>query len=599
MLVLYLATNISLSLQSCVKHRFMKKALFTLLMLCFSLFGHAIEPVIEPELLAVMNSMGNDEEAKICILMSEQSDPTFLLLEAERHGSPDERRQYVVTTLQRQAEASQAELMDLLMEMESNGRVEDIQSLWIVNAVCCKATKTAISDLAQRRDILSISYCEQARWIFEEEAMPALRGNGREITQNLLQVNAPQVWEQGYTGQDVVVAIIDTGVNYDHADLAGRLWDGGSSYPHHGYDFSDYDNDPMDRHGHGTHVAGTVCGTGVSGSQTGIAPSATIMALKAFNDQGEGDETQWIAAMQFALEHGADVINMSLGRPQPNVNQKRMTRQACDNTLAAGIVASVCAGNIRQMQFMVPTPYNIYTPGDCPPPMLHHDQMINAGGTSCVICVGAVDYNDNIAAFSSEGPSQWADVPEYGDYPYVTGSADQIGLLRPDLCAPGVQIKSLDCNDINGYTLMDGTSMATPLVTGTIALMLSKDRELTPGQIDQILESTAFKITEQKSNDYGSGRLDVLAAVNAVDYDALVETNPCQAQVYPNPSTGVVTIHCEGLKRVEVLSVDGRKVKNVEVNGSQCQINSLESGIYLVRVISDSGVTTRTIVCSQ
>ena len=155
--------------------------------------------------------------------------------------------------------------------------------------------------------------------------------------------------------------------------------------------------------------------------------------------------------------------------------------------------------------------------------MLHDDQMVNAGGTSCVISVGAVDYDDNIAAFSSEGPSQWADVPEYGDYPYTAGSNTQIGLIRPDICAPGVQIKSLDCNNTNGYTLMDGTSMATPLVTGTIALMLSKNGALTPEQIDQILENTAVKITEHKSNDYGAGRLDALAAVNAVDYDALVE----------------------------------------------------------------------------
>lgn len=577
----------------------MKKTLFTLLMLCLCLFGHAVGPVIEPELLALMSRMGNDEKVKICMLMSEQSDPTALLLEAEKYDNLDERRQYVITTLQHQAEAAQAELLDLLFAMERYGRVEDVQSLWIVNAVSCKASKTAILDLAQRRDILSISFCEQAQWVFEDEATPAPSGNGREITPNLLQVNAPQVWEQGYTGQGVVVAIIDTGVNYDHADLSGRLWDGGTSYPHHGYDFSDNDNDPMDRHGHGTHVAGTICGTGASDSQTGIAPEATIMILKAFNDQGEGDETQWIAAMQFALEHGADVINMSLGRPQPNVTQRTMVRQACDNTLAAGVVASVCAGNIRQMQFMVPVPYNIYTPGDCPPPMLHDDQMVNEGRTSCVICVGAVDDHDNIAAFSSEGPSQWADVPEYGDYPYIAGSTTQIGLIRPDLCAPGVQIKSLDCNNINGYTLMDGTSMATPLVTGTIALMLSKNNELTPAQIDRILENTAVKITEHKSNDYGAGRLDALAAVNAVDYDALIESESSQVLMYPNPCSGSITIQCNGMNQVEVFSIDGKKVRSLEVNGSQCQINGFESGIYLVRVISKSGVTTRTMVCSQ
>ena len=511
-------------------------------------------------------------------------------------GTKQERRQFVIETLKRQAETSQYELLCILNEMKHYGMVDDICPLWIVNAVSCFATPTAINDLAQCRDILSIGLCKQEQWIFENEAVSVSKGDGREIAQNLLQVNAPQVWEQGYLGQGVLVAIIDTGINYEHDDLAGRLWDGGSEFPHHGYDFSDNDNDPMDRHGHGTHVAGTVCGTGISGTQTGIAPSATVMALKAFNDQGEGDETQWISAMQFALEHGADVINMSLGRPQPNTTQKRMMRQACDNTLAAGVVASVCAGNIRQMQFMVPPPYNIYTPGDCPPPYLHEDQLINAGGTSCVICVGAVDYDDNIAAFSSEGPSQWIDVLEYGDYPYTAGSSTEIGLIRPDICAPGVQIKSLDYNNINGYTLMDGTSMATPLVTGTIALMLSKNRELTPAQIDQILENTAVKFTDHKDNDFGSGRLDALAAVNAVDYDAISETEQQHALVYPNPSTDNFTIVCEGMTKVEVFSIEGKLLKTMEVNGSQCRIEGLESGVYFVRIVSEKSVTASRIV---
>ena len=574
----------------------MKKAFFTVLALCIYLMGFAAMPIIEQELRAEMNRRGEGEKIKVCILLSEQTNPNALLREAELFANQQERRQFVVETLKRQAETAQYELLVLLNEMEHNGMVADISPLWIVNAVSCFADPTAIRDLEQRRDVLSVSYCEQAQWILENEATLAPRGDGREIAQNLLQVNATQVWEQGYTGQGVLVAIIDTGINYDHADLAGRLWDGGTEFPHHGYDFSDNDNDPMDRHGHGTHVAETVCGTGVSGTQTGIAPSATVMALKAFNDQGEGDETQWIAAMQFAVEHGADVINMSLGRPQPNAAQKRMTRQACDNTLAAGVVASVCAGNIRQMQFMVPPPYNIYTPGDCPPPYLHEDQLVNEGGTSCVICVGAVNYNDIIAPFSSEGPSQWADVPEYGDYPYTAGSTTEIGLIRPDICAPGVQIKSLDCNNINGYTLMDGTSMATPLVTGTIALMLSKNRELTPAQIDQILENTAVKLTDYKSNDFGSGRLDALAAVNAVDYDALAETEQPQALVYPNPSADHFIVVCEGMKQIEVFSVDGKLVKTIEVNGSQCWIDGLGSGVYFVRIVSEKGVTTNRIV---
>jgi subtilisin family serine protease len=396
-------------------------------------------------------------------------------------------------------------------------------------------------------------------------------------------------------GAGVLIAVIDTGIRLDHADLAGRLWDGGAEYPHHGYDFYYHDNDPSDDWGHGTHVAGTICGTGASGSQTGIAPEATIMALKTFNSDGVGEETHWLAAMQFALEHGADLMNMSLGRPQPNPAQKLMTRQACDNTLAAGVVVAACAGNIRQMQFMVPVPNNIYTPGDCPPPHLHEDQLVNAGGTSCVICIGAVNYDNTIASFSSEGPSQWTDVTAYNDYPYTAGSTTEIGLIRPDICAPGVQIKSLDFNTTDGYTLMDGTSMATPLVAGTIALMLSKNHELTPAQIDEILERTAVKLTEHKSNDFGSGLLDALAAVNAVDYDAVNEQS-IETTIFPNPSNESFTIVCEGLKQVSVYSVDGRLAKAFEVNGKECSLDNLERGVYLVRMESEKGIVNRKVV---
>lgn len=573
----------------------MKKILFTVLAFCLGLASFAAMPVIDPELEAEMQLIGNEEKTKVVILLSEQSDAMALLRETEFFASKQEKRQFVIETLKRQSETTQYELIGLLDEMERNGMVDEIQQFWLVNCVSCKANKAAIYDLAQQRGIMTIYHCQETQWIFENEATPAPRGNGREITQNLLQVNAPQAWELGYKGAGVLIAVIDTGIRLDHADLVGRFWDGGAEYPNHGYDFYYHDNDPSDDWGHGTHVAGTICGTGVSGSQTGIAPEATIMALKTFNSEGVGEETHWIAAMQFALEHGADLMNMSLGRPQPNAAQKLMTRQACDNTLAAGVVVAACAGNIRQMQFMVPVPNNIYTPGDCPPPYLHEDQLVNAGGTSCVICVGAVNYNNTIAPFSSEGPSQWTDVAEYNDYPYTAGSTTAIGLIRPDICAPGVQIKSLDYNTTDGYTLMDGTSMATPLVAGTIAMMLSKNHELTPAQIDEILERTAVKLTEHKSNDFGSGLLDASAAVNAVDYDGIVEKQ-AKAQVYPNPSTGAFTIACEGIQTISVFSVDGKLLKTIEVNGNEYRIENLPQGVYVLKIDTENGVIMNKIV---
>ena len=572
----------------------MKRILFCIIAFSLHLSGMA-SSVIDPDLQYEMAQRDDDEKIKVNILLTEQSDATTLLREAEFHSNKQEQRQFVVETLKQQAEASQAELLKNLEEMERNGMVEDVQTFWLVNCVSCLANKAAINDLAQRRDIMTIYHCEEAQWIFEQEATPAPRCNNREITQNLLQVNAPQVWEQGYTGTGVLIALIDTGVRLDHADLEGRLWDGGEEYPNHGYDFYYHDNDPSDDRGHGTHVAGTICGTGASGSQTGIAPGATIMALKAFNSEGVGEETHWVAAMQFALEHDADLMNMSLGRPQPNAAQKLMMRQACDNTLAAGVVVAACAGNLRQMEFMVPPPNNIYTPGDCPPPHLHEDQLVNAGGLSCVISIGAVDYNHTIAPFSSEGPSQWTDVTQYNDYPYTSGSTTEIGLIRPDICAPGVQIKSLDYNTTDGYTQMDGTSMATPLVAGTIALMLSKNHELTPAQIDEILENTAVKLTEHKSNDFGAGLLDALAAVNAVDPDAVSETQN-EIGVYPNPSIGDFTIVGEGINSVSVISIEGRLLKTIETSGNECHINGLPNGVFVLKIDTSQGVIVNKIV---
>ena len=573
----------------------MKKLLFTILTFCISLISFAALPVIDPKLAEKMQRMNDNEKTKVNMLLTEQSDAMALLREAEFHSNKQEQRQFVVETLKRQAETSQYELLSLLTEMECNGMVNDIQSFWLVNCVSCLANKAAINDLARRRDITTIYHCEEAQWIFEQEATPTPRSNDREITQNLLQVNAPQVWEQGYTGTGILIALIDTGVRLDHADLEGRLWDGGAEYPNHGYDFYYHDNDPSDDRGHGTHVAGTICGTGASGSQTGIAPNAIIMALKAFNSEGVGEETHWVAAMQFALEHGADLMNMSLGRPQPNAAQKLMMRQACDNTLAAGVVVAACAGNLRQMGFMVPPPNNIYTPGDCPPPHLHEDQLVNAGGLSCVISVGAVNYDNAIALFSSEGPSQWTDVAQYNDYPYTAGSTTEIGLIRPDICAPGVQIKSLDYNTTDGYTLMDGTSMATPLVAGTIALMLSKNHELTPAQIDEILEHTAVKLTEHKSNDFGAGLLDAFAAVNAVDPDAVSETRN-EIGVYPNPSMGDFTIIGDGMDSVSVISAEGKLLKTIEVNGNECYINGLPNGVFVLKIDTSQGVIVNKIV---
>ena len=559
-------------------HKTMKKYLLCLIALCLSYMTFA------------------QEQIKINIILDKQSDATTLSREANWLPTKQERRAYVVETLKRQAEASQQELMELLRELEQHGLVSDIQPLWIVNSIRCYATKDVIHKLEERSDVMTIYQCEEVQELFDEEITRTDRGDDREIAENLLKVNVDKVWELGFTGQGVLIAIIDTGVEMSHADLQGRLWDGGTAYPHHGYDFYSHDDDPSDTQGHGTHVAGTLVGTGASGTRTGVAPDAEIMVLKVFHGEDNLSEaTLWVEAMQFALDHGANVLNMSLGQPLPNPSVKLMLRQACDNTLAAGVVAAVCAGNTRQLQMLAPVPNNIWSPGDCPPPYLHEDQLVNAGGTSCVISVGAVDNNDVLGSFSSEGPSTWTDVTQFNDYPYISGSPTQIGLIRPDVCAPGVNIKSLDFNTSNGYCLKSGTSMATPMVVGTIALMLSKDPELTPAQIDEILENTAIPLSSHKSNDFGSGRIDALAAINAVGYTGL-EEHGINVQVFPNPTHDLVTVTCGGMSRVSVFSLDGKLIKQAESHGNECRIDGLTNGVYVLNIETNDGVITRKIV---
>ena len=536
-------------------------------------------------------SANPEGKVKINIILKAQSDATELSRKADAFPTKAERRDFVVGTLQMQAKESQADLMNYLYELETNGLVEEIRPLWIVNSVSCYADESVIADIGNRDDILTVYQVKELQGLEGEHITGSLASDGsREIAENVTMVNAHLVWELGYTGEGVLIGLIDTGVRLTHADLQGRFWDGGAEYPNHGYDFASHDNNPTDENGHGTHVAGTICGTGASGTQTGVAPGAKLMVLKVFNSGSQSDETILVEAMQFAVEHGADLLNMSLGWPDPDVSVKHLYRQACENTLAAGVVAAVCAGNIRDLQSIVPIPRNIYSPGDCPPPYLHEDQLVNAGGTSCVISVGAVDFNDEITYFSSVGPTTWTDVALYNDYPYTPGSTAEIGLIRPDVCAPGLNIKSLDFHNDTGYTFMDGTSMATPCVAGTIALMLSKKPELTPAEIDEILERTAISSTVHKNNDYGSGRIDALAAVNSVPEDGIDEINVNNVLVYPNPSYGALFVETPyydvSKYDYRIVNILGETVASgrITTENNRIDVSNLNNGIYFLNI---------------
>ena len=492
----------------------MKKLLFLFmaLLLCVSGFAQAI---IDPLLSEEMTRRNDDEHIKVIVIMKSQYDRVELTRRANYYATRAERREFVVNELKEYTAASQYDLRRSLSEMQRGAMVTEPTVLWMANALYFDATKAAIQDLARRNDIEMIGFAKEYNWIPDgEEATPATAT--REITQNIIQVHANQVWELGYTGEGVVVAVIDTGVNYHHVDLADHLWDGGSDFPYHGYDVYNHDNDPIDDMGHGSHCAGTVCGDGTGASQTGMAPDATLMCVKCLDASGNGGAQSISEGIQWAVEHGCDMFSMSLGLPNSTIPDRTLLRHTCEAALDAGVVAAIAAGNEGNSTWMYPIPNNVRVPGSCPPPYMDAVQGENPGGQTCSVCVGAVDYNDAAAYFTSRGPVTWQNT-EFGDYPYQPG----IGLIRPDVCAPGVDIKSLNYESNTGYTTMSGTSMATPCVAGCMALMLSKDINLTPADVCRILEETALPLSDGKSNTFGFGRVDVFQAVEAIQLGAI------------------------------------------------------------------------------
>ncbi|BBD58789.1 peptidase S8/S53 [Nostoc sp. HK-01] len=273
-------------------------------------------------------------------------------------------------------------------------------------------------------------------------------------------VNAPEAWNNGYTGKGVVVAVIDTGVDYNHDDLKNNIWtntkeiagngidDDGNGYIDdvRGWNFNDNNNNTLDKNGHGTHVSGTIAGEKNNYGVTGIAYNAKIMPVKVLNDSGSGSYSAIANGIYYAANNGANVINLSLGGSFSN----KTLQNAIEYANRKGVVVVMAAGNDGSSQPNYPARY-----------------AKNTG-----IAVGAVDRNNNLANFSNRsGTNQLA---------YVT--------------APGVDVYSTVPN--NQYASYSGTSMASPHVAGVVALMLSANRSLTPAQVRQIITDTAGNNTQ-------------------------------------------------------------------------------------------------------
>ncbi len=319
--------------------------------------------------------------------------------------------------------------------------------------------------------------------------------------------NFPTAWDRQTGSPGIIAAVIDTGVDYTHEDLAARMWvnpaDGSS-----GYDFGDDDNDPMDVDGHGTHVAGLIgAATDNALGVAGADWACRIMALKVMDDAGVMTFANIIAALQFAVDNGASVVNMSLGSIGPGSFVPAITQPITD-AFNRGVTVVAAAGN------------DAVTFTD--DPSTWRSPVCNDGdleGDNHVLGVAACDQNKVLANFfMRDGSSQ----------------------RFVDLVAPGVAILSTVPGD--GYQRMQGTSMASPIAAGAACIYRAEFPLHTPQQVIDTLRAAGENIDAQNPGtvgQMGQGLLNISGALR--DIPPAAARNP-KAFDTPGDDGGSITI---------------------------------------------------------
>ncbi len=463
-------------------------------------------------------------ETRRCVLLPRESPPK--LMDARGAAERDAHRSALVQSLRRESAEAAAPVATRLRAAGAR----DLRLHWGAGVLCASADATAWDALARARFE-----------VFEDRALPDAMldddgvPNGNVPPENpLVALRVPELWARGLTGDGVVVALIDTGIDAEHPDLAHALWvnedevpdngidDDGNGFVDdvHGWNFSISSPDIADSTGHGTRSAGLLAGNGASGRQTGAAPGARLMIVR----RGGTQELFW-AASDYAIANGARVISQSSSWKHVVKPEYSAWRRQLETELAAGVLRINSGGNTGTQTGDNPVPYNLAAPANCPPPWHHPDQNPKAG-VSSVLAIGNVDAESHaIAATSPYGPSEWTDIqahhdpayphtidPAHRDYPVWDGSP---GLGKPDLVAPGDG--SLSTKRGGGYENYDGTSAATPRVAGIAALLLHAAPDATPAALAEALLTNARDLGPAgRDLRYGAGLVDALAAYEAL-----------------------------------------------------------------------------------
>lgn len=325
------------------------------------------------------------------------------------------------------------------------------------------------------------------------------------LDQSVPQIGAPQAWRAGLTGAGVKTAVLDSGIDPKHPDLADAV--AASA------DFTGDAEGPVDRNGHGTHVASIITGSGAAsdGRYAGVAPDTQLVVGKVLDDTGFGSYSQIVAGMEWAVAQQSRVVNMSLGSG-PSDGTDPMSQAVDALSASSGALFVIAAGNDG-------------TPGSVSAPST----------ANSALSVGSVDGENRRAPSSSQGP-------RVGDQ-----------AAKPEITAPGVAIAAARAADTwrgepidDYYTRLGGTSMATPHVAGAAAILAQQHPDWTGERIKEALVGSTTPGPDMGVFEQGTGRVDVAAAVTRT-----VSASPAALSTYLRwPST-------EPVERTVVYRNDG------------------------------------------
>lgn len=515
---------------------------------------------LSPGIQAILAALPSGDMTSVVVTLRDQTD-----LKRIPGATRAARLKGTILALKAKANASQVSIRTLLRSRADQGKVTRSTPLWVVNGISVTATADVIRELAARPDVSNIMP-EQV------EVVPAVGLP----EPNLAQVSAPALWDLGFTGQGVVVASLDSGVDVSHPDLAGR-WRGGTDSWYDPY--GEHPTTPTDLTGHGTATTGVIVGGDSGGTSIGMAPGTKWIAAKIFNDRGVTTATAIHQAFQWVLDPDHDP-NTADAPQIVNGSWSIGAGPGCDLSFqldlqalrAAGILPVFAAGNYGSGGSTSASPANYPE----------------------ALSVGAVNGNDLIYSSSSRGTS-------------TCGARTRV---FPDLVAPGVNIRTTDRYGM--YQTASGTSMSAPHASGALALLLGAIPGLSADQAQAALTGTAVDLgLSGPDSSYGNGRLNVLAAYQwtLAQQDYGVALTPSEASSTAGSSvtytvqvsraygfSGDVSLSLSGLSTAQADWTFTPAVVPAGSGTSQLTIatsSSVPPSSYPLAVTASSGTTTR------